>query len=113
MRNGHAWLAANFKADANPGENELGTSPKTELFYTLYAVERYGMLAGQTLLGNHDWYVEGASFLLAAQKESGGWDDGVGRSTSTWDTCFAILFLKKATRALVASEDVSKRRDSK
>ena len=104
LRSGHAWLAANFKADANPGENELG-GPKTELFYTLYAVERYGMLAGVTLLGNHDWYVEGAAFLLGAQKESGGWDDGVGRSTSTWDTCFAILFLKKATRALVASED--------
>ena len=110
VKSGHAWLALNFKADINPGENELG-GPKTELFYTLYAVERYGMLAGQTLLGNHDWYVEGASFLLGAQKESGGWDDGVGRSTSTWDTCFAILFLKKATRALVASEDI--RRSSK
>jgi hypothetical protein len=109
VRAGHAWLAAYFKPDANPGENELGTPPKTELFYTLYAVERYGMLAGQTLLGNHDWYVEGASFLLSAQKESGGWDDGVGRSTSTWDTCFAILFLKKATRALVASEDVRRK----
>ena len=108
VRHGHAWLAAYFKPDANPGENELGASPKTELFYTLYAVERYGMLAGQTLLGNHDWYVEGASWLLSAQKESGGWDDGVGRSTSTWDTCFAILFLKKATRALVASEDRKK-----
>jgi hypothetical protein len=108
VKSGHAWLAVNFKPNENPGENELG-GPKTELYYTLYAVERYGMLAGHTLIGNKDWYVEGASFLLSAQKESGGWDDGVGRSTSTWDTCFAILFLKKATRALVASEDTSKR----
>ncbi|HEX7898533.1 MAG TPA: prenyltransferase/squalene oxidase repeat-containing protein [Planctomycetota bacterium] len=112
VRSGNAWMAQKFAPDQNPGENELGNE-KTELYYTLYAAERLGMLSGQTLFGKHDWYVEGASFLLGAQKESGGWDDGVGRSTSTWDTCFAILFLKKATRALVASEDVSKRRDSK
>ena len=112
VRSGAAWIAQKFVPDANPGDNELGNE-KTELYYTLYAVERFGMLSGQTLVGKHDWYVEGASFLLGAQKESGGWDDGVGRSTSTWDTCFAILFLKKATRALVASEDVSKRRDNK
>lgn len=112
VKSGQAWLAAKFEPDQNPGENELGASPKTELYYTLYAVERFGMLSGQSLLGKHDWYVEGASFLLGAQKESGGWDDGVGRSTSTWDTCFAILFLKKATRALVASED-GRRKDAK
>ena len=40
--------------------------------------------------------------LLKIQGGNGAWK---GRN-ETWGTCFAILFLKKATRPLVASEDV-------
>jgi hypothetical protein len=52
-----------------------------------------------------EWYPEGANILLDAQKPAGSWlmsDNG----KPLWDTCFAILFLKRATRPLdVASED--------
>jgi hypothetical protein len=31
-----------------------------------------------------------------------------GGEHTTWDTCFAILFLKKATKPLVASTDAKR-----
>ena len=37
--------------------------------------------------------------LLAAQKADGSWDAS-HYGQPTWDTCFAILFLKQATRRL-------------
>ena len=57
------------------------------------------MLLDLPMIGNHDWYVEGAKALLDAQKDGGSWVAGGGRSNATWDTCYAILFLKKASHA--------------
>ena len=48
----------------------------------------------------HEWYVEGATHLLEVQEEQGSWNLTRNRTT---DTCFAILFLKRATKRLVAS----------
>ena len=93
----------------NSGPIEFDTAPKEELYYSLYALERAGMLLGVEKIGGHDWYAEGAEAILAAQKADGSWTPGAKRSNSIWDTCFAVLFLKKATRRLdVASEDASK-----
>ena len=39
-----------------------------ELLY-LYGLERVGDLAGRRLIGSHDWYREGADWLLGAQRE--------------------------------------------
>jgi hypothetical protein len=107
-KGGLAWLGASWSVTTNPGPTELEGGDKSELFYYLYAVERLGMLTGTEKIGGKDWYAEGAKFLLEAQKESGAWDDGVARSTPTWDTCFAILFLKKATRAIATGGGKSK-----
>jgi hypothetical protein len=51
--------------------------------------------------------------LLATQWPDGSWtiyasDKPDEYSWNTWNTCFAILFLKRATRPLVASEDTKK-----
>jgi hypothetical protein len=110
VRSGLAWLVAHWSVTENPGPIEFDSAPKTELYYYLYALERAGMLLGIEKIGKHDWYAEGAEAILAAQKADGSWDPGAKRSNSTWDTCFAILFLKKATHRLdVASEDRLKR----
>lgn len=53
------------------------------------------------------------AMILEAQRKDGLWSSGVTRCHPTWDTCFAILFLQKATRALVASEDGRARRRGK
>ena len=104
LRAGLNWLSVHWSVSENPGPTELPkTEPKTELYYFLYAVERLGMLSGLDKIGGRLWYSEGAKAILEAQKKDGSWDDGAERSTSTWDTCFAILFLKKATRPMVAS----------
>ena len=77
-------------------------APNAFLYYYLYAVERLGMLYDTGKIGGHLWYPEGAKVLLDAQKPDGSWDASLPK-TPTWDTCFAILFLKRATRPLVAT----------
>jgi hypothetical protein len=82
------------------------------LYYYLYALERAGVLAATETFGLHNWYVEGAEAILSSQRADGSWlaplphGDRSEMTNVAWDTCFAILFLKRATRPLdVASTD--------
>jgi hypothetical protein len=92
VKNGMAWLNANYSVTENPKRGGGWH------YYYLYGLERAAILFDTNLIGNHDWYLDGCKYLLDAQKGDGSWNGG------TWDTCFAILFLKKATRPLVATE---------
>jgi hypothetical protein len=101
VKNGLAWMAGHYWADQPP----RGLTPFW-YFYYLYAVERVGMLFDTPMIGRKDWYFDGATWLLAQQAANGSWDQNrlyANPSTPTYDTCFAILFLKKATKRLVAS----------
>ncbi len=105
---GISWMAQHFSVTENPGPSENAFShPNSWLLYYLYAMERVGMLYDTRLIGKHDWYMEGATYLLGAQNGDGSWfksapDEGERRgSTPTYDTCYAILFLKRATRKFV------------
>jgi hypothetical protein len=94
---GLQWLAKNFSVTYNPGPYEhanMEENSKHQYYYFLYGMERAGMLYGTEILGTHKWYPEGAKQLCADQKPDGSWGAG------TDDTCFAILFLKRATRPL-------------
>ena len=105
---GIAWIAKNFSVTYNPGPYEhanFAENSQSQYFYYLYALERAGMLFGTETMGDHYWYAEGAKVLCDIQKAGGSWGDG------TRDTCFAILFLKRATRPLdVATESASQMR---
>lgn len=68
---------------------EVDTGPWP--YYALYGVERVGALTGTTRLAGRDWYAEGAERLLARQAADGAW------SGATVQTCFALLFLSRAT----------------
>jgi hypothetical protein len=73
-------------------------------------LERAGELFGTERFGDHEWYPEGALVILDAQEADGSWfRDGHGSHVSgrESDTCWAILFLKRATRPLtdIVSED--------
>jgi hypothetical protein len=46
-------------------------------------------------MGKHDWYVEGARYLVGAQSSGGSWKD------SLVSTSFALLFLKRGTVPVV------------
>jgi hypothetical protein len=98
---GVAWLGNHFSVADNPGKG------KEYLYYYLYAIERVGMLYDTTMIGTHDWYLEGANRLLDLQRADGSWGSEERLDKPEWGTCFAILFLKQATRRLndVASLD--------
>jgi len=95
--NGLQWMAKNFSVTYNPGPYEhaqMAKDSKSQYLYYMYALERAGLLFGTEMMGTHKWYPEGAKVLIETQGANGAWGDG------TVDTCFAILFLKRATRAL-------------
>ena len=72
------------------------------LLIYLYGLERVGALLGWKYIGKHDWYREGAEYLLKAQTAPGGWpaaakSDNPDHEDEILQTCFALLFLKRAT----------------
>ncbi len=74
--------------------------------YYLYALERMCALAEIDRFGNHDWYADGASHLVATQKSDGSWrGQGAVIGTKTGGTpegtSFAVLFLTKSTAAIL------------
>ncbi len=116
IRDGIAWIGRNFSVTGNPSAAGRGGSGWH--YYWLYGLERAGVLAGVTWTGPHDWYLEGARYLLGAQESGGGWEGGGGFSAAApgagpgrgnlLDTAFALLFLKKATfrvEGAVATEE--------
>jgi len=70
----------------------------------LYGVECVGDLTGRREFGGRDWYLRGASFLLREQREGGHWRDSTClRPQDSLGTCFALLFLKRATIPVLAT----------
>jgi hypothetical protein len=99
IRDGCAWLAHKFTVGRNPtggGENSI------HHYYYLYGLERAGMITLTPKFGEHDWYKEGAKLILSQQRGNGHWEAFHGTSGPVPDTCFAILFLKKATKPIVS-----------
>ena len=114
---GLIWLGQNFKADENAFATKSHVAdPERWLYYYLYSIERAGRIAGVEELGRKKWYPIGAQFLLKGQKADGSWWTGLegvqwkaAGDIETADTCFAILFLTKATPPLTISEDTRKK----
>lgn len=92
------WLANQFSVQDNPGGHG-GT-----YFYYLYAVERTGRLSGRRFFGGHDWYREGAEKLVSIQDEFDGFWTGGDWERQTVATAFALLFLSKGKRQVVAGQ---------
>ena len=101
---GLEWLAGYFTVENNPGYNSV--SAPHDLYYFLYGMERVGVLAGTEFLGDHEWYPKGARYLLAQQAGDGSWLSAKSPPTGDdsrkryLDTCYAILFLRRATLSL-------------
>jgi len=97
-----AWLSRNFSPTHNP--NCDWKVNFDHVYYWLYSVERIGIAAGYKHFGRHNWYKEGAEFLVQRQLPDGGWaeiDPQLQTPIPNWgggkvpDTCFALLFLYK------------------
>jgi hypothetical protein len=100
-------LGKDWKKDniTNAGVNWLGKHfAVNDNLYYMYALERAGMLYGTEKFGEHDWYLEGAKRIVRTQKDDGPWGSNANEEKNTVSTCFAILFLKKATRAIATGD---------
>lgn len=84
IESGVAWLVKHWSVARNPQKDDYH-------LYFLYGLERVGALLERPSLGPFDWYAEGARHLVRLQEASGAW------SGSETDTCFALLFLARAT----------------
>jgi hypothetical protein len=65
-------------------------------YYFLWSLERVGVALDLKTIGGKDWYAWGADVVLANQGQDGSWQ---GQYPATVDTCFALLFLKRANLA--------------
>lgn len=95
---GLAYLDQNFDIASNPSPHFEGHDHDHYHYCHLYAIERTGMLSGRREFGGKGWYARGAAFLLEEQGDKGRWTDSTCmRPEDVLGTCFALLFLKKAT----------------
>lgn len=95
------WLAENFTVSANPKHGDW-------VYYYLYGLERVGAFLKIEKIGEHDWYREGAAWLLGKQGNDGAWSE---YDHAEADTCFALLFLKRATAAVITGNDTKAPKD--
>lgn len=111
IHDGLAWLDRCFTVEANPSAlfnppNDVSSQPnvgRVHHGYYLYVLERVGMLADLETIGpGHDWFEQGARFLVARLQRDGDargfWEFSVAhKPVQLTDTPYAILFLRKAT----------------
>jgi hypothetical protein len=108
---GVGWMGSNITYNENPKHPDLNAWHH----YWIYAIERAGRLLETENFGSHEWYVEGANWLLPRQQGDGSWqkeDWAKGGPIpaaaangnkeqllpgAITETCFAILFLRRAT----------------
>ncbi len=105
FKSGMKWFLNHYTVEWNP-QGESGHGNKSWLAYYLYGIERLCDIRGMKLLGDHDWYNDGARFLLANQGHEGNW----GKMEST---CFALLFLSRSHLSVsreIRTEAVADRR---
>jgi len=107
---GLAWLDLHWSASRNPSGHNYH-------FYYLYAVEREQDMRGKELVGKNLWYRDGALEILkrikkaqvkdpfdarAPEQAAAFWNTGQTHDPKdVLDTCFALLFLKRATKDMV------------
>ena len=106
LKKGLGWLDGHLDLAQNVGieaSSVLGPSPWQ--YYHLYSLERVGRVLSLDTVGKHAWYAEGARWLLSNQQGDGHWADAEIRGSrpsyfTVADTCFALLFLTRATRPI-------------
>jgi hypothetical protein len=65
-------------------------------FYFLWTLERVGVIYSKEKIDGKDWYDWGYPIVMQAQRMDGSWAD---RHPIVIETCFALLFLKRANVA--------------
>ena len=87
------WLDKNFSVTTNPKSS-------TWNFYYIYSLERVGRILDTEFIGSHEWYPQGARYLVDSQKPDGSWKGKSQEEDPRLATSFALLFLTRATPSL-------------
>jgi len=99
IEKGMAWLGNNFPAVLG-GSSIIGGAHT----YILYGIERIGVAGGYKYFGTHDWFKEGADWLVRAQNGNGSWGDGGWLAGFNHNnvpaTAFAMFFLTRGRAPL-------------
>ena len=80
-----------------------------KVYYFLWSLERVAVILNLNTIGKKDWYGWGTDLLLANQAEDGCWRGEYANCGA--DTCFALLFLKRANLAADLSARLGKVKD--
>ena len=95
---GVAWMDEHWSVETNV--NRRGY---VYHYYYLYCMERACDLKRIHLLAGHPWYEDGAKVLVDQQDPSGAWTKkDTHNPCDVLNTCFALLFLNRATPAITA-----------
>ncbi len=102
LQRGIDWLSGHFRVSENFPKNQ------TWKYYYLYGLERAGRLSGLRYFGDHDWYREGAEFLVHTDQRDGIEGFWTGRDATERDpivaTSFSLLFLAKGRAPVVMNK---------
>ena len=91
---GVAWLDFHWSVDANVGKGGYH-------YYYLYCLERACDLKRINLVAGRPWYTLGAKVLVDQQDPRGAWmKQDTHLPPEILNTCFALLFLNRATPAI-------------
>jgi len=98
INQGLGWLDRNFIVGKHPkysNENDY-------VYYYTYSLERVGRILDTEFIGAHEWYPEGARWLINGQHADGLWlgEDGDEKDDPRIASSFALLFLTRATPPL-------------
>ena len=99
LERGLQWLGRRFSVAENPG-----TGGQTWLHYYLYGLERVGRFTARRFIGEHDWYLEGATMFVATQDNLTGAFRGGRIEDPVVATSFALLFLAKGRRPVIVAK---------
>ncbi len=98
LQRARQWLSSNFSVFTNPRGQEWH-------YYYLYGLERAGRLGNVRLFGQHDWYREGARFLIDSQLGAGNWlSQNMHDRDALLNTTMALLFLSKGLSRVVVNK---------
>jgi hypothetical protein len=92
-----AGLFALNKSVGEPGGGLPAGHDEKRLYYYLWSLERVCVTLDLETLDKKDWYAWGAKLLLDKQQDDGDWRGEFAQGEA--DTCFALLFLKRANLA--------------
>ncbi|QDT51959.1 hypothetical protein Pan258_60560 [Symmachiella dynata] len=98
LERGVEWMTRNFAVGMNPKAH-------TWQLYYLYGLERAGRLSARRFFGQHDWYREGAEYLVARQHQfAGSWKGSGHMEDEIISTSFALLFLSKGLAPVLVNK---------